>query len=82
MAKETMYRQCNLQKQEGNATINRTLWGPEKYTTLGRVVKVEEDNGKWTEGWTVVDVYNPALPEKYVVHQSHAYTRQRRASDI
>jgi hypothetical protein len=31
---------------------------------------------------SVTGVYGPPTPEKLVVHNSHAHTRQRRASDI
>lgn len=49
---------------------------------VGKIVKVEEDNGEWSEGWTVEFASEKSLPKDYVVHQSHAYTRQRKASDI
>jgi hypothetical protein len=82
VAQEMMYRQCALEKREGKAVIKRVLWGPEKYAVLGKLVKVEEDNGEWSEGWRVVFVSKEVLPERYVRHMSHAYTRQRKASDI
>lgn len=82
MAKELTYRQCTLEKQQGTATVSRTIWGPDECVRVGKRVKVEENNGTWTEGWTVVAVHGEPLPERYVGHMSHAHTRQRRASDI
>jgi hypothetical protein len=82
MSKEVMYRQCKCQKKEDNATTSRVFWGPEKYTEVGRIVKIEEDNGEWTQNWEVIEVYEARLPESVVKHQSHAHTRQRIASDI
>lgn len=82
MARELQYRQCTLEKQEGTARVIRTIWGPDPCVRVGKVVKVEEHNGTWTEGWTVVAVHGDPLPQRYVSDMSHAYTRQRRASDI
>jgi hypothetical protein len=82
MVKEQRYRQCTLQKREGVATLSRTIWGPDACVQVGRVVKVEEHDGTWTQGWTVVAVHGESLPERYVKQMSHAHTRQRRASDI
>lgn len=82
MAKELMYVQCDVEKKQGKVSRKRRLWGPEKHAILGKLVKVEEDNGEWTEGWRVIAVYDEVLPEKYVRIMSHAHTRQRKASDI
>ena len=71
-----------LEKRDGDRVTTRVIWGPKENAVVGKTVKVEEDNGEWTTGWQVVEVYGEALPEKFVVHQSHAYTRQRKASDI
>lgn len=79
---EEMYVQCSLRKQEGNATVQRTIWANADKATLGRIVKVEENNGEWTQGWEVVGVHGKPLPKKYVQHMSHAHTRQRKVSDI
>ncbi len=80
--KEVMYRQCTLQKREGRAVLTRVLWGPESFAVVDRIVRVEEDDGKWTTGWRVVAVHGDAIPERYARHMSHAHTRQRKASDI
>jgi hypothetical protein len=78
-----MYKQGVLTKpSENGGTITRVFWGPEKYMIPGRLVKVEEDDGTWTEGWTVKSASGQAMPKDIVVHQSHAHTRQRKASDI
>ncbi len=80
--KTTMYKQCRLEKVEGNSKIERMIWGPSKHAIEGKVVKVEEDDGSWTQGWTVVSASGVELEERYVRNLSHAHTRQRRASDI
>lgn len=82
VSKEVKYQQCTLEKKQGAATLSRTIWGPASHTKVGRVVRVEEDDGNWTEGWTVAAVHGEPLPERYVRYLSHAHTRQRKASDI
>jgi hypothetical protein len=82
MGKERNYRQCTLEKRQGAARVTRTIWGPDPCVRVGNAVKVEENDGTWSEGWTVVAVHGDPLPERYVRYVSHAYTRQRRASDI
>lgn len=80
--KNQTYQQCTLQKCEGVSILTRIIWGPSEFTKVGREVKVEEDDGSWTHNWVVVAVHGEPLPEKYVKHQSHAYARQRKHSDI
>jgi hypothetical protein len=80
--KESTYRQMTLEKPIGSGLSRRTIWGPTRFAEVGRVVKVEENDGSWSEGWTVKSVHSDPLPEKYVRHMSHAHTRQRKASDI
>jgi hypothetical protein len=77
-----MYVHCSLQKREGTSTLHRTIWANADKATVGRIVKIEEDNGEWTQGWEVMAVHGEPRPKDIVQHQSHAYTRQRKASDI
>lgn len=82
MAKQEMYRQCTVEKPTETGRQRWTFWAPENKAVVGNTVKVEETNGTWSEGWTVVEAYNAVLPEKVVQHRSHDHTRQRQASDI
>jgi hypothetical protein len=79
MSKTNTYQQCKIEKNDGSY---RVIWGPSEKLIIGKNIKVEEDNGEWTEGWIVKEIYGEPLPEKYVRHMSHAHTRQRKASDI
>jgi hypothetical protein len=82
MAKDGLYQQGTLRKEQGDSTLSRTIWGPADKMVPGNHVKVEEDNGSWTDGWLVAAVHGEPLPEKLVRHMGHAHTRQRKASDI
>jgi hypothetical protein len=81
MSKE-MYVQCSVMKIDGGSTLQRTFWTNADKAEVGRAVKIEEDDGSWSEGWEVSAVYGPPLPKTYVQYMSHAHTRQRKASDI
>lgn len=49
MSKKTYYRQCRLKK--GNA--EQVSYIPEPFCTEGRVLRLRDDNGVWTDGWLV-----------------------------
>jgi hypothetical protein len=72
------YIQCEIVR--GNST--RVIWANSDKAIVGNLVKVEEDDGSWSEGWFVKSVYGEAKPRAEVIHQSHAHTRQRKSSDI
>ncbi len=56
MMKKTRYRQCELEKAEGS-TIGRVVsFLPEKYSRVGEVVKLKDDDGNWSDGWVVKSV--------------------------
>ena len=75
------YRQCYLQRKEGQALLSRTTWLPEPYARLDQVLKLK-DHGAWTDGWKVMSVSATILDEDGVRKAETAYRRQRKASDI
>lgn len=81
---KNMYIQCTLRKPSGSDSgyAERTLWANSDKAIVGNKVKVEENDGSWTTDWTVISIHGSALPKAYVQNQSHAYSRQRKASDI
>lgn len=82
MSKSEMYVHGTLEKFDGTGRLERTIWGPSEYMVVGKVVKVEENDGSWTQDWVVRSVYGEPMPEKLVAHRSRDYLRQRAASDI
>lgn len=77
-----MYIQCSLQKKVGDSTYHRTIWGNADKAIVGNTVKIEETDGSWTTDWIIKQTHGEAKPRSWVQHQSHAHTRQRKASDI
>jgi hypothetical protein len=77
------FQQCRLRRQVQGGCEERMTWLPEQFAVVGSVVKLRNRRrGTWTDGWVVEAAGGPRLSQKLVVHQSHAYTRQRAASDI
>lgn len=77
-----MYVHCTLIKVVDGIHYERVIWGNSDKAITGNVVKVEEDDGSWTTDWIVKQTHGEAKPRSWVQHQSHAHTRQRKASDI
>lgn len=71
------FKQCVLKK--GN--VQTTSWIPDKYAKQGKYVKLKE-NGKWDDGWKVMEVGEMAKEEEDVINRSQDYKKTRKASDI
>ena len=71
------YRQCIVEKpnEAGNGTIIRTFWGEGEFAQVGRVVKVQENDGTWTQGWRVTFASQETVNEKFVEKARHAHTK-------
>jgi hypothetical protein len=81
MARTSTYTQCRLEKQIPAGTARLMSWIPSAFATVGRVVKLREEGDVWNDGWRVVETFQ-TRSEAEVNILSHAYTKQRKASDI
>ena len=52
--KKQLYSQCLLKK--GN--IEQTSWIPEKFAHVGKILKLKNEDDKWSNGWIVCFVGN------------------------
>ena len=76
-----MYSQMTLKRTRSKSTDTRVIWGPSEKAVVGNEVKVEEDDGTWTEGWVVEHVHS-TVSKKAANAMSQLYKKQRKASDI
>jgi hypothetical protein len=53
MSKKEYHVQCKLEKDGAQVTS----WIEEKYAVVGKTWSMEVSDGKWEDGWTVVEVY-------------------------
>jgi hypothetical protein len=81
MSQGLQYRQCHLQKKDGDALWEQTSWIPEPYCVVGKVVKLKDANGNWEDGWKVVSASEPK-PAKFIEGHERDYLKNRKASDI
>lgn len=63
VSKETYFRQCLLRRPSGDGFTEQTSFIPEPYCSIGRVLKLRDDDGEYVDGWVVV-----AAGEKTAAH--------------
>ena len=71
------YNQCRLSRDK-----HRTVtWIPREFAKVGKVIKIRDDDGLWTDGWRVDEVWTE-VDEEMVVELARDHLKQRKASDI
>ncbi len=79
---KALYCQCKVRKNTDSGTLSRVFWTDLTRAVTGKEVKVQDDDGSWSDGWTVDEVYNQVVDEATLNKMRHAHTKQRAASDI
>lgn len=76
-------RQCALERKnpDGTMIVHQVTYLPEKFAIVGKPLRLKEDDGTWTDGWVVKEVYQRKETAEVNI-RSRDYTRQREASDI
>lgn len=90
MAKDIMYRQCNLERQHADGTVTRTTsWIPEIHKGIKiepgvRVTLKDHGDKQPVAGgmWTVKSVSWQAITEKVAKERAHNWKDHRKFSDI
>lgn len=75
------YRQCLLCRKTADGEERQYSWIPEPFCVKGKVLKLKNDEGVWTNGWVVLEAWEPR-PAKYVEAHERDYKKNRKASDI
>lgn len=71
-----MHRQCKI--IHGNKVI--FSWLPAKYAVVGKRIDLKGDDGTWTEGWEVAEVWATA-PTSDVLAREDLYRHHRAGTD-
>jgi 3-oxoacyl-[acyl-carrier-protein] synthase III len=58
---------------QGLAIAKTTTFLPEKFATKGRLLKLQNTDKSWTNGWTVVEVSKIRWDEESVSRLARAY---------
>lgn len=62
--KNTLYKQCRLERVEENSTISQVAWIPSKYAKIGGIVTIRNESDEWVDGWVVKSASDEELAEK------------------
>jgi len=81
MKKAQFYRQCRLQKFVGGHISEQVSYIPEPYCVVGRMLRLQADDGTWEDGWEVVSA-SERRPAKAVEERARDCSKVRSASDI
>lgn len=74
--------QCLLYKDSPLGGFLLTVsWLPEKFAHVGKVLKLENDDKTWSNGWRVMKLYSRHESD-FVLEHERDFARQRKASDI
>jgi hypothetical protein len=70
MGKEVFYRQCRLKKDLKNgSTSHQVSYIPEPFCTVGRVLKLRNEDGVWDNGWVVTEASSNRISEPPDIHK-------------
>jgi hypothetical protein len=72
----TLYRQCLLQKQHENVTLEQQCWLPERYAVVGKVLRLKEDG--WQGGWLVKEAWPTRRAEEQLPDPHNDIKQHRR----
>jgi hypothetical protein len=74
--------QCRLIMQDLGGSWVQTAWIPRKFAVKGKLLDLKNEEGEWSKGWEVIEVFKLDLDYDYVREHERDYKKQREASDI
>ncbi len=74
----TKHMHCVLRRVDGAKQVS---FIPEKFAEIGRFLKLKND-GEWSNGWEVINVYPPLIDSEVVQARSRDYKSHRKATDV
>jgi hypothetical protein len=63
MSKVIRYRQCRVVKRIPNGECIQMSWLPAEFASVGKILKLRDDDGVWDDGWVVREVGNETTEE-------------------
>ena len=76
MGREVYYRQCRLIKRTLVGQLIQLSWIPEPHATVGKMVRLREEDGSWNDGWLVSEagthrLTGDQLPDYHQISRAH-----------
>lgn len=72
-----LYKQCTLRHKSGIIVA----WIPASFAKQHKFLRLKEQ-GKWQDGWEILEVHNTLLPKNVVTAHKDAYKEAREVTDI
>lgn len=76
--------QCELHRHEkqfsGGYVAIKVAFIPIKYAVLGKVLKIQNNAGRWIDGWVVMSVGEPMVPPN--IHKEIKSHRKRTGDSL
>jgi hypothetical protein len=82
MSKGYKMRHCHLKRKTKDSTKLTASWLPDKFSKVGKYVKLKKEDGSWEDGWQVESASSFTKTSVEVSKRSQDYKNQRKASDI
>lgn len=73
----TYYRQCTLTMKDGPMTAVQVAWIPEEFATVGKYLKIKEQ-----DGWRVEEVGSHRQSEDYIQDHERDFLGHRKRTDV
>ena len=75
--KKELYTQCKMKKDN----TWHTAWIPKKMAVKNKIIKIKQNDGRWEDGWEIVEVFGEALYDDLNI-QSQEHKTHREVTDI
>ena len=79
MKRNELYRQCRLVKKVREGEAFQMSYIPAEFASVGRVVKLREEDGAWDDGW-VIRLVGESMTEEQLNAIELAHRRFERAT--
>ena len=53
--------------------MRTTSWLPSRFAVLGKVLRLQDNEGNWEDGWHVVHVSTHCIDEEHAVAMNHLW---------
>lgn len=77
MAKHETHTQCELQRD----STKQTAWIPTGKAIVGKVTRLKEEDGTWTDGWLVLSK-GAVMESSICIDRQRDWAHQRSVSDL
>lgn len=74
----TLYHQCILHKELPKGTKTTTIFIPEKFAVMEKVIKLKDNNGEWEDGWVVKFISKAKYNSDYFRMASREHLKHRK----